>query len=184
MKDQPIFIIGFTGVGKTTIGRRLAKELGWEFVDTDEYLQLKYHATVSDMIGCCGIDKFRKRERVILIELAQRRRHVIATGGGVGAKAENLELMKQKGIIIYLEASPRTLAERLALVKESRPAVQGKDFAGVEQYVQATLPQRLPYYQQADITISAEQMVTSEDEERIVADLIRQLRREYSADTL
>lgn len=172
---KPIFLIGFTAVGKTTIGTKLAKALGLPFVDTDQYLEKKYHSTIGGMIECCGVDKFRKREKVILIELSQYQDVVFATGGGVAADADNIALMLNRGIVIYLEASPETLAKRLYQVKATRPLVADLDEEGVRGYVDATLPMRLPYYQQAHFTVRAEELTTPEDEEMIVEDILKLL---------
>lgn len=159
-------------MGKTTIGRELAKLLQLSFVDTDLYIERKYHSSVSDMIGCCGLEKFRKREKVILIELSQLQDVVIATGGGMASHDDNISTMKQRGTVVYLKASPQLLAEWLYLYRESRPAVARLDKEGVKQYVEATLPLREPFYTQADITIEVTaEATTAEVAEQIVQHL-------------
>ncbi|WP_288904587.1 shikimate kinase [uncultured Porphyromonas sp.] len=169
---KPIFLVGFPAVGKTTIGRELAKLLQLSFVDTDLYIERKYHSSVSAMIGCCGLEKFRKREKVILIELSQLQDVVIATGGGMASHDDNISTMKQRGTVVYLKASPQLLAEWLYLYRESRPAVAHLDREGVKQYVEATLPVREPFYTQADITIEVTaEATTTEVAEQIVQHL-------------
>lgn len=172
---KPIFLIGFTGVGKTTIGRKLAAKLNLPFVDTDIYLARKYHSSIGDMIECCGVDKFRKREKVILLELSQYQDVVIATGGGMASHDDNIQTMKLRGTVIYLEASPEILSERLFSVKDSRPLVAHLDEGGVRDYVDATLPLRLPYYQQAHHTVPVHQLDTPEDEDKVVEELLKLL---------
>ncbi|MBR8702609.1 shikimate kinase [Porphyromonas levii] len=172
---KPIFLIGFTAVGKSTVGRKLAAKLGLPFVDTDVYIARKYHSSISDMMACCGVDKFRKREKVILLELAQYQDVVIATGGGMAANDDNIQTMKLRGTVIYLQASTEALSSRLFSVKESRPLVADLDEEGVKGYVAATLPMRSPYYEQAHHTIQVEHLDTPEDEDRVVEEILKLL---------
>ncbi len=172
MEVNRIFIIGFTAVGKTTIGRRLAKKLGWRFIDTDAFIEERYHCTVATMVESCGIDKFRKREKVTLIEVAQVEQCVVSTGGGMAIYSDNLKRMKERGLVVFLKASIEVLTERLFMVQESRPLVSGLDNEGIRSYVTSTLPLRMPYYEEADVTIDAEQLTSEEDEERIVNEII------------
>lgn len=161
--DAPIFIVGFTAVGKTTIGKCLAERLQKRFIDTDEYIQWKYHNSIGTMMMECGIEKFRKREKVILLELSQQQGCIISTGGGMACWSDNMDTMLQKGLVIYLESTPVLLAERLYLVRDSRPLVRGMSREEVEQYIAHTLPKRLPFYQKAHCTIPVQQLETEAD---------------------
>lgn len=172
---KPLFIIGFSGVGKTTIARRLAEQLGLRFVDTDTFIQERYHSTITEMFAACGIEKFRKRERAAIIELAQLQDSVISTGGGLVTHEDNLDLLLQKGTVLYLYAPPEVLAERLYLVRETRPLVADKSRTELEAYVQETLPKREAYYRQAHYTIDACRMAKEEDEQVIVNAIINTL---------
>lgn len=169
---KPIFLVGFTAVGKTTVGKALAERLGQAFIDTDLFIEWRYNSSVEQMFESCGVEKFRKREKVVLIELSLRQNTVIATGGGLATYSDNMELMKQRGTVIYLQASPTTLAERLYLVRQSRPAVAGKDKAGVQNYVEELLPKRTPIYQQAHHTVSAEELTTEADVAKLVEQIV------------
>lgn len=161
---KPIFLIGFTAVGKTTIGRRLAQRMGLNFVDADEYLERKYHSSISGMMEGCGIEKFRKREKVILIEISQLQDTIIATGGGMPIWEDNIDLMLSRGTVVYLEASIDALTKRLILVRDSRPTVAGLDDEGIRKHVEQLLPKRAPIYERAHYTVSAERLTTEEDE--------------------
>lgn len=165
---RPVFLVGFTAVGKTTIGRRLAQHLGLQFVDADEYLERKYHSTIGGMMDGCGIEKFRKREKVILIEISLLQDTIIATGGGMPIWEGNMDLMLQRGTVIYLEASVAALTQRLILVRDSRPTVAGLDNEGIRKHVEQLLPKRAPVYERAHQTISAENLANEADEIAIV----------------
>lgn len=175
---RPLFLIGFTAVGKTTIGRRLAQQLGLKFVDADEYLEKKYHSSIGGMMEGCGIDKFRKREKVILIEISQFQDTVIATGGGMPIWEDNMDLMLNRGIVIYLKASVDALTQRLIIVQESRPTVAGLDAAGIRKHVEQLLPKRAPVYERAHFTVSAESLANEEDEIDIVQQIAQIITKE------
>ncbi|MDO5036547.1 MAG: shikimate kinase [Porphyromonas sp.] len=169
---KPIFIIGFTGVGKTTVGKELAKRLDLNFIDTDDFIASRYNTSIDSMFATCGIEKFRKREKVVLIELSQKQNSVIATGGGLATYSDNMDLMLERGTVIYLEAPTSALAKRLYLVRESRPAVADKDEAGVLQYVEEWLPKRLPTYERANFRVDATHLTTDDDVSKVVDEII------------
>lgn len=179
--STPLFLVGFAAVGKTTIGKLLAERLGKHFIDTDEYIQMKYHNGIGTMMQECGIEKFRKREKVILLELAQRKDSLISTGGGMATWDDNMETMLQRGIVLYLSATPEELIERLYLVRASRPLVQGMTREEVEAYVRHTLPKRLPYYEQAHLTVPVPRLTTERDAHAVVKEAMLLLAQNYPA---
>ncbi|MDO4771283.1 shikimate kinase [Porphyromonas sp.] len=168
---RPIFLIGFSGVGKTTIARHLAEISGRKYVDTDAYIEKKYHSSISDMFACCGVDKFRKRETVILIELSLYKDLIIATGGGMPCSDENIGIMRSRGTVVYLYSNIDSLTERLEICKATRPLVAHLDKEGIRKYVEETLPKREPYYSRAHYTVDVSGMMTVEDEKRIAQDI-------------
>lgn len=169
---KPIFIIGFPGVGKSTIGRRVADMMGLPFVDTDQFLETRYHSSVSSMIGGCGIEKFRKRETAALIELSNKSDTIISTGGGLPTFGDNMDLMLRKGIVLYLTSTEEQLAHRLYLVRATRPAVADLDMEGVLEYVRTLLPHRHTYYSRAHITVDAGTLMNEEEEVRVAASCV------------
>lgn len=169
---RPIFLIGFSGVGKTTIGRHLAEMTGRTFVDTDAYIEKKYHSSITDMFACCGIDKFRKRETVILIELSQYKDLIIATGGGMPCTDNNIDIMKSRGTVVYLYSNMDSLTDRLEICKADRPLVAHLDKEGIRRYVEETLPKRELYYTQAHHTVDVSGMMTIEDEKRMAEHIL------------
>ena len=175
---RPLFLIGLPGVGKSTIGRIVAERLGVRFVDTDLFVESRYHATISSMIGCCGIDKFRKRERVALLELLQVEDTLIATGGGLPIWEDNMDQMLACGLVVYLRSPLDILADRLYNVRATRPAVADKTRSEVRNYLEMVSEKRELYYSRAHVTVPIGQLRNSA-EERKAAELVVSAIRRY-----
>lgn len=125
-KTNNIFFIGLMGAGKTTIGKQLAKQLGKTFYDTDHEIEKRTGVKVADIFDVEGEAGFRKRESAVIRELVQLDNVVLATGGGAVLKAENRELLKQCGHVIYLRAAVKDLCKRMRYDKQ-RPLLQKVD---------------------------------------------------------
>ena len=171
LSPSPIFLVGLPGVGKTVVGRRLARRLGREFLDTDEEITTLYHTSISKMFETCGVEKFRKRERATLLSLLCKSNVVISTGGGLPIHEDNMDLMLVKGTVVYLTCPLRTLSERLYCVKESRPLVAHLDLEGIFSYLERTHSERDPYYSRAHFSIDTSYMKSTEDEEKVVGEI-------------
>lgn len=139
---QSIFLVGPMGVGKTTIGRQLAKLLDYDFVDSDHEIEAKTGASIAWIFDVEGEAGFRKREQSLIDELTQRPGIVLATGGGAVIKPENRLAMKQRGIAVYLKADVDELLKRTAHDK-SRPLLQ-TDNPGEK--LTALMKEREPWY--------------------------------------
>jgi len=114
---ERIFIIGYMGSGKTTVGKLLARSLSLEFIDLDAYIENKYRKTISALFAGKGEEEFRKIESQALHEVAQFEDVVISTGGGAPCYLDNMALMNQAGTTVYIKADPEELAARLAGIK-------------------------------------------------------------------
>ncbi|MGA1155651.1 MAG: shikimate kinase [Burkholderiaceae bacterium] len=114
-----IVLIGLMGAGKTTIGRKLALRLGREFVDTDHEIEARSGASVATIFELEGEEGFRRRESKMLVQVMQLEKQVVTTGGGAPIRPENRPVIA-KGFVIYLEADPRQLWQRLRM-DQSRP---------------------------------------------------------------
>ncbi|MFZ9811008.1 MAG: shikimate kinase [Burkholderiaceae bacterium] len=114
-----IVLIGLMGAGKTTIGRKLALRLGREFVDTDHEIEARSGASVATIFELEGEEGFRRRESKMLVQVMQLEQQVVTTGGGAPIRPENRPVIA-KGFVIYLEADPRQLWQRLRM-DQSRP---------------------------------------------------------------
>jgi shikimate kinase len=108
-----IYLIGFMGCGKTTVGKRLAARCGFPFVDTDELFEAKHNCSIGKYFEQYGEDLFRKEEAVVLKETASLENAVIAVGGGTPCFYGNIDWMLSQGICIYLEMPPKALYNRL-----------------------------------------------------------------------
>lgn len=169
-------------MGKSTIGRIVAERLGLRFVDTDLFVESRYHTTISSMIGCCGIDKFRKRERVALLELLQAEDTLIATGGGLPIWEDNMDRMLAQGLVVYLRSPLDLLAERLYSVRATRPAVAEKTLSEVRDYLEAISLKRNPYYSRAHVVVPIGHLRSAEEEleaAELVVSGIRRYLEEY-----
>jgi shikimate kinase len=106
-----IVLVGFMGTGKTAVGQRLASHLGWEFVDTDEQIAAGGRS-IAEIFATEGEAAFRERETAALRSLSGRRSAVIATGGGIMGREENVKLLQALGSLVCLTARPETILER------------------------------------------------------------------------
>ena len=174
---RPLFLIGLPGVGKSTIGRIVAERLGLRFVDTDLFVESRYHTTISSMIGCCGIDKFRKRERVALLELLQVEDTLIATGGGLPTWEDNMDRMLAHGLVVYLRSPLDILADRLYSVRATRPAVADKTRSEVHDYLEMVSKKREPYYSRAHVTVPIGHLRNSAEEREAAEQVTEAIRR-------
>lgn len=144
-----IYLTGYRCTGKTTIGRMLAKKMGWAFVDADEQLVSDAGMTVADIVAQFGWDDFRNRESAVLKKISASNSQVVATGGGVILRESNRSLMKETGTVIWLTASVKTIAERMVndeMTQGQRPGLTDK---GALQEIEETLIQRTPIYREA-----------------------------------
>lgn len=125
-RPETLFLVGPTGSGKTTIGRRVAGHLGLQFFDCDEEIERRTGASVSLIFEIEGEAGFRERESQVLTDLASRRSVLIATGGGVVLKPENRRTLKMHGFVIWLQTTVDQQLQRLELDRQ-RPLLQTPD---------------------------------------------------------
>ncbi|MCW4462980.1 shikimate kinase [Sphingomonas sp. BT-65] len=123
---RPIVLIGLMGVGKTTVGRRLAQRLHLPFVDADNEIEAAAGMTVAEIFERFGEDHFRDGERRVIARLIDGTPKVIATGGGAFLNAETRALILDQSTAIWLDAPPYVLAERVSK-RDHRPLLRGKD---------------------------------------------------------
>lgn len=142
------------GCGKSTLGRRLSKYLGLQFVDMDHYIEERNCKTIPQIFKEEGEDEFRKKERKALEELSAFTDIVIATGGGAPCFFDNVELMNKSGHTVYLNIAPNILANRLLKSKTERPLIKGKSRKELIAFIDETLKTRNEFYSQAKYQIT------------------------------
>lgn len=150
-----IFLIGYMGSGKTTVGRLLASKLGYGFIDMDLHIEEKQFKSVSQLFAEKGEDEFRLLEQQSLHEVAEFENVVISTGGGVPCFFDNMDYMNSHGLTVYLKLSPSQLAERLEASRAGkRPLLAGRKGDELLQFIVAGLAVREPFYKQATLSVS------------------------------
>jgi len=160
-----LFLVGYMGSGKTSVGRRLANRLEVEFVDMDVLIEEYAQATVEDIFSKSGEDTFRMLENHILDKLIFGESKVIATGGGSACHSGNMDKMLSSGYTVYLELPPAKLARRIHQSNKKnpgkRPLVKGLEGNALFDFVMTHLNERKEYYEMADMTINADRVNSS-----------------------
>ncbi|MDR3118502.1 MAG: shikimate kinase [Mediterranea sp.] len=150
-----IFLIGYMGAGKTTLGKAFARELNLSFVDLDWYIEERFHKTVSELFVEKGEDGFRKIERKMLHEVGEFENVVISTGGGTPCFFDNMDYMNQRGTTVYLNVGPDVLHRRLIVATQSRPILKGKTAGELYAFIVEKLAERIPCYSMAQYMFDA-----------------------------
>ncbi|MEM5591719.1 shikimate kinase [Niallia circulans] len=123
---EKYFLIGFMGVGKTTIGKELAKKLQREFVDVDHQIEEEYNMTIPEIFSHYGEAFFRKKEKELIKALSEQKEKVISLGGGAFLQEDIRNACLENGIVLYIDMSFKAWKERIPFIIDSRPVLQGK----------------------------------------------------------
>ena len=158
-----IFLTGYMGAGKTTLGKALARELHIPFIDLDWYIEERFHKTVGELFSERGEASFRELEKNMLHEVGEFEDVVISTGGGAPCFFDNMEFKNASGTTVYLKVSVEELAKRLELCKHTRPVLKGRSGEELRAFIAESLEKRNPFYTKASITFDAEKMLTESD---------------------
>lgn len=148
---KPIVLVGLMGVGKTTVGRRLAAHLGCSFVDSDDAIVEAARLSISEIFDAFGEGYFRDGERRVIARLLSEGAGVIATGGGAFCQAETRELILSQALVVWLDCEVETLVERTGR-RDTRPLLRGADRREV---LARLAEERRPLYAQAHIHVRA-----------------------------
>lgn len=135
--------------GKTTLGLELAKNLCIPFIDLDEYIESKEGNTVSEIFAEKGEMYFRMLEHDCLKEIANKKDAVVSTGGGLPCFNDNMYLINNAGISIYLESSVEVLVDRLLSMGDTRPLIRGMSKEELVDFVEEHLRSRIKWYETA-----------------------------------
>ncbi len=148
-----IFLIGYMGSGKTTVGKLLAASLGFSFIDLDHYIENRYNRRISDLFAERGEAGFREIEHRLLQEVAEIENAVVSTGGGAPCFFDNMLLMNRVGTTVYLQTNAQELARRLQKVQSNRPLLKDKSPEELLAFIEKMLADREPFYGQASLIV-------------------------------
>lgn len=159
---KPIFLIGYMGSGKTTLGKALAKEMKCTFIDLDNYIENRFRQTIKQMFATHGEAYFRDVERRMLAEVAEFNDVIVACGGGTPCQEGNMELMNSRGITVWLYTSIERLMARLTLpgAKRKRPLIADKTDEEILTFITAALEARRVHYEKAQIAFDSTDIET------------------------
>lgn len=150
-----VFLIGFMGSGKSTVGHLLARSIDWQFIDLDLYIEKTQKRTIAEIFASDGEQIFRQIEREALHQVTKLERVIVATGGGSPCFEDNMKFMNREGLTIYLELTPEVLMQRLKDAKASRPLIAGKNEAELLDFIKSKLKEREAYYKKAAVIADA-----------------------------
>jgi shikimate kinase len=153
---QKIFLIGYMGSGKTTLGKLLAKKMDLQFLDIDLFIENRYHKSIASIFEERGEADFREIERRVLHEITGFENTIISTGGGLPCFFDNMEVMNEVGTTVYLKVSPDELVKRLSAGKNKRPLISGKNPEELRDFIETNLKKREPFYNKAAIVFEVE----------------------------
>ena len=175
----PIYLVGYMGAGKTTVGRMLAEKLGWHFVDLDDAFREIHGLSTADYIRQYGLEDFRRKEKYVLEDIADQapfEKVIYATGGGYPCYEDNMDCLRELGTSIYIRWSPEHLAKRLSLTDLSeRPVLQGRTEEELLAFIVPQLEAREPFYARANHILDVDICDESSDE-RIAEELYQFLK--------
>jgi len=146
-----IFLIGFMGCGKTTLGRKLASRMNYPFIDLDHVLEAKAGMTIAEYFSTHDEDAFRKLESEILKQTDYPKNAIVSTGGGLPCFFDNMDWINAHGRSIYIQLPPKTLAQRLSNEKNKRPLLRDKTGDELVAFIDQKLSEREKFYKKASI---------------------------------
>ena len=153
-----IFLIGYMGAGKTTLGKAFARAMGLTFVDLDWYIEERFHKTIRQIFTERGEDGFRELEKRMLHEAGDFEDVVISVGGGTPCFFDNMDYMNEVGETVFLDVDVKVLFRRLKIAKQQRPLLADKTDEELMSFIVEALQKRLPYYTKAKHVFNGEKL--------------------------
>lgn len=163
LRERSIVFIGFMGVGKTTIGKRVAKKLYRDFIDVDEEIEKEYGMPVSQIFNKLGEKAFREREKNLITDLCKHKLKIISLGGGAFLQEDIRKVCLSECIVFFLDLSWEGWKDRISLIIDSRPVLQGKSIEEIEE---------LFYKRQEIYSVHHSKVATDNHDSEEVADYI------------
>ncbi|MEN8236296.1 MAG: shikimate kinase [Pseudomonadota bacterium] len=171
---KPVVLIGMMGVGKTSIGRRLAKGLGVEFIDSDLEVENASHCSIADIFEIYGEKAFHEVEHRVIKRLLSEQPHVLATGGSAFTLKDTHKLIKEHGISVWLKVDIETLIPRIDR-RDHRPQFQN---GNTRKTLEAFFEKYVPFYEKADIHVDCSKATPDETTEKIILELNRHVSKQ------
>ncbi len=144
-----VYLIGYMGSGKTTLGKAFAQAAHLQFIDLDWYIEERMHKAIKDLFAERGEEGFRQVERNMLHEAGEFENVVIAAGGGTPCFFDNIDYMNRTGETVFLNASFEALFRRLKVAKSKRPLLSGKTDEELKEVIRNGLAERMAFYGKA-----------------------------------
>ena len=159
LPKKVIFLVGFMGAGKSSVGKLLSVLLNVDFIDSDSFIEKNEGISIDPMVKKYSWDYFREREAAWLTNLDTNNKIVCATGGGLPCFHDNMEKMLQVGTVIYLECSNDVLFERISNQNAKRPLLSVLSGDEQMEFIASTMAERASYYSRANIIINGNENV-------------------------
>lgn len=153
-----IFLIGYMASGKTTLGRALAKQLGYSFIDLDFYIEQRYRKRIPQLFSEMGEAGFRDLESRMLREAGEFCDTVVSCGGGTPCFSDNMDYMLTAGTTVWLDATVDRICARIKVAKTRRPLLEGKSEEELRDFITTHLSERLPYYSRAALRLPSDRL--------------------------
>lgn len=153
-----IFLVGFAGAGKTTIGRKLARQLKYNFVDTDQLICEQTGISVDEIFTKKGESHFRELESQIISQIISYKDTVVSTGGGLPCFNGTMHQMNQSGLTVFLKVNVGILFKRLVKEKSTRPLLKNLSSVEIMEFITYHMQLREPYYKQSKQTVNADEL--------------------------
>ena len=169
-RTRPLVLIGLMGAGKSTIGRRLAKQIGWRFVDSDEEIEAAAGCRIADIFTIHGEPIFRDLEKRVITRLLSEEPMVLATGGGAWMQEGVRAAIQEKATSVWLRAELDILTERVSK-RDHRPLLETGDKRTI---LERLMQERYPIYEKADVIIDSGHGPHERVVERVIATLDKQ----------
>lgn len=148
-----IFLVGFMGCGKSYVGRNLAPLLGFEYIDADKYIEEQEGLTVKEIFEKKGEDYFRQKEKEFINQLDKEANLVVSTGGGAPCFFDNMDVMNEKGLTIYLNRNKEKVIWRLLKGQYKRPLIADLTPEELSAFYDERLESRKPFYEKAKLHV-------------------------------
>lgn len=152
------------GTGKTCVGKELAKRKKWNFIDLDDFIELREKRTITDIFSQDGEPYFRRIEKKALKDIAKEEKFIVACGGGIVINKDNIAVMKDSGLMICLTATPEVIYKRVS-ASGHRPLLRVRD---PKRQIELLLKLRANFYAQADKTIDTSKYSVKEVADKII----------------